>query len=166
MAQSKNPTRLLSASPLSRRGSVPFLLLLGGFFLWLWRRQRNSVRFAGMGGLGAACDVKSEEDLAMAAMNLIALEEHLFFTYQQTQDEKYLEKLNQARDARRALMKKLNCGGKGETWCASKHLLSATMRLFEVGNKYQIQGDMDAAKDCYAKARMTYDMFWENKKRG
>ena len=124
---------------------------------------RKSGGFAGMGGLGAACDVKSEEDLAMAAMNLVALEEHLLLTYQQTQDQVYLDRLNKIRDARRDLMKKLKCGGKGETWCASKHLLAATMRLMETGNKYQVRGDDAAARDCYEKANMAYKMFWENK---
>jgi len=59
-------------------------------------------------------DLSSDEDLSIAIMNLISLEEHLFFTYQKTQDEKYLEMLNDLRKTRTELMKNIVKNPEGE----------------------------------------------------
>ena len=48
----------------------------------------------------------------------------------------------------------------GETWCISKHLLSATMRLIEVGNKLQSEGQKGKAKEMFEKAYRVYSIFW------
>ena len=63
-----------------------------------------------------------DEDLAIGIMNLISLEEHLFFTSQKTNNQKYLEMLNSIRSLRTKLMKKIVKNPKGEEWCISKHL--------------------------------------------
>jgi len=58
-------------------------------------------------------DLAQGEDLSVAIMNLISLEEHFFFTYQKTKEDKYLEMLNEMRLMRTQLMKDLvkNPGG-------------------------------------------------------
>jgi hypothetical protein len=48
----------------------------------------------------------------------------------------------------------------GETWCISKHLLAATMRLMEVGNKLQSEGQKDKAKSMFDDAYKIYSIFW------
>jgi len=48
----------------------------------------------------------------------------------------------------------------GETWCISKHLLSASMRLMEVGNKLQSENKKDEAKKMFAKSYKIYSIFW------
>jgi len=47
---------------------------------------------------GEKLDFSSDEDFSIAIMNLISIEEHLFFTYNKTKNEKYLELLNEVRE--------------------------------------------------------------------
>jgi hypothetical protein len=105
-------------------------------------------------------DLTSEEDLALAVMNLIATEEHLFFTYEKTEKEEYLEKLNDIRALRKELMTRMIPQYEGELWCTCKHLLSATMRLNEVGTKALGKGDVEEAKDAFDKAYYVFNIFW------
>ncbi len=66
-------------------------------------------------------DLSSKEDLAVAIMNLISLEEHLFFTYNKTNDKKYLEILNETRELRKKYLAQIVKNPEGEIWCISKH---------------------------------------------
>ena len=58
-------------------------------------------------------DLAQGEDLSIAIMNLVSLEEHFFFTYQKTKEEQYLDMLNEIRLIRTELMKDIvkNPGG-------------------------------------------------------
>ena len=105
-------------------------------------------------------DLSTEEDLSIAVMNLISLEEHFFFTSAKTGKEVYLDLLSQAREIRKFLLKKLINKHEGETWCISKHLLGTTMRLIEVGTKLYSDGKKDEAKEIYSKAHEIYSLFW------
>src|SRR3990167_2823668 len=80
-------------------------------------------------------DLSSGEDLSIGIMNLISIEEHLFYTSQKTKNKKYLDLLNEVRVMRTELMKQIIKDYEGEVWCISKHLLAASMRLMEVGTK-------------------------------
>jgi len=80
-------------------------------------------------------DLSSSEDLSIAIMNLISIEEHLFFTAQKTEKPQYLDILNEVRGMRTGLLRKIIKDYEGEVWCISKHLLAASMRLMEVGTK-------------------------------
>ena len=86
-------------------------------------------------------DLSSGEDLSIGVMNLISIEEHLFFTSQKTGKPQYLELLNEVRTMLTELLKEVIKDYEGEVWCISKHLLSATMRLIEVGTKELKKGD-------------------------
>ncbi len=105
-------------------------------------------------------DLAQGEDLSVAIMNLISLEEHFFFTYQKTKEDKYLEMLNEMRLMRTQLMKDLVKNPGGEVWCISKHLLATSMRLNEVGTKQLKKEEMDNAKDSFQKAYDLYSLFW------
>ena len=70
-------------------------------------------------------DLSRDEDLSIALMNLISLEEHFFFTAMKTDDQSYLDMLQSVRELRTNLMKKIVKDPKGEEWCISKHLLAA-----------------------------------------
>ena len=83
----------------------------------------------------AGADLSTAEDLSIAVMNLISLEEHFFFTGVKTEKDEYFDTAQEIREVRKALLTKLMPNHEGETWCISKHLLAATMRLMEVGNK-------------------------------
>ena len=109
---------------------------------------------------GHLMDLSSGEDLSMAIMNLISIEEHMFFTSQKLGDIKYIEVLNTAREMRKDLMKKIVKEGQGEVWCTSKHLLSASMRLMEVGTKYLTKGDNKEANEYFKKSYDLYNLFW------
>jgi len=52
-------------------------------------------------------DLSRDEDLSIAIMNLISLEEHFYFTAMKTNNKKYLEMLNSVRNLRKENMKKI-----------------------------------------------------------
>ena len=109
---------------------------------------------------GHQLDLSSGEDLSVAIMNLIGIEEHMFFTSQKLGNTKYIDVLNTAREMRKELMKKIVKEGQGEVWCTSKHLLSASMRLMEVGTKSLTKGDKRQANDYFKKSFDLYNLFW------
>lgn len=80
-------------------------------------------------------DLSRDEDLGIALMHLVSLEEHFYFTAMKTGQEKYLEMLDEVRDLRRDFMKRIVKNPLGEEWCISKHLLGSSMRLLESGSK-------------------------------
>lgn len=105
-------------------------------------------------------DLSSDEDLSIAIMNLISIEEHLFFTAQKTGKTKYFDFLKEVREMRKQLLKLIVKDYEGEVWCVSKHLLAASMRLMEVGTKAQTKGDDKQAYDFFKKAFDLYNLFW------
>lgn len=109
---------------------------------------------------GEKLDLSSDEDLSIGIMNLISIEEHLFFTYNKTNNEKYLDLLNEIREMRKNLLRRIIKDYEGEVWCISKHLLSASMRLMEVGTKYLTKGDKNNASDLFKKSYSLYSLFW------
>lgn len=109
---------------------------------------------------GNLLDLSSDEDLSIAIMNLISIEEHLFFTSQKTGKMEYLDVLNQAREMRKELLKNIIKDYEGEVWCISKHLLGTSMRLMEVGTKALTKGDKTRAQDFFKKAYDLYNLFW------
>jgi hypothetical protein len=105
-------------------------------------------------------DLSSDEDLTLAIMNLVSLEEHFFFTGAKTGKEKYYGFLEEVRELRKTLLKKIVKEPEGEVWCISKHLLAASMRLVEVGTKQLGIGKKDEAYDLFQKAYQLYSLFW------
>lgn len=105
-------------------------------------------------------DLSLEEDLSIAVMNLISLEEHFFFTSQKTGKDSYLDLLNQTREIRKELLGRMIDKHEGETWCISKHLLASTMRIMEVGTKLQTDKKNKDAKRMFELAYKVYSLFW------
>lgn len=105
-------------------------------------------------------DLSSGEDLSIGIMNLISIEEHLFYTSQKTKDKSYLDILNEVRVMRTELLKEIIKDYEGEVWCISKHLLSASMRLMEVGTKELKKKDKTKAWDMFEKSYKLYSLFW------
>ena len=106
-------------------------------------------------------DLSAGEDVSIALMNLISLEEHSFFSYVKTQDEKFLEILETCRELRKRLLAKLVRKDESETWCMSKHLLASSMRLYETGNRFLHEKNRDEAKQSYNDAAELYALFWK-----
>ncbi len=109
---------------------------------------------------GEKLDLSSDEDLSIAIMNLISMEEHFFFTYAKTKDEKYLDLLDEIRDMRKKALKRIIKEYEGEVWCISKHLLAASMRMMEVGTKALTKKDRKTAKEMFDNAYHLYSLFW------
>lgn len=107
-------------------------------------------------------DLSVDEDLSIALMNLISIEEHFYFSGAKTGNKKYFDLLNETRQIRKELLKKLvkNVEEGAEIWCLSKHLLAATMRLIEVGTKEMDRGNKELAYDLFEKAYSLYSIFW------
>lgn len=105
-------------------------------------------------------DLSSGEDLSIAIMNLVSLEEHFFFTGAKTGKKNYYDLLSKVREIRKQLLKEIVKDAEGEVWCISKHLLAASMRLIEVGTKYHAQGKKKEARNLFSKAYDLYSLFW------
>lgn len=108
----------------------------------------------------AGVDLSTSEDLSLVVMNLVSLEEHFFFTGVKTKKDEYFDTSLEIREMRKKLLKELMPEHEGETWCISKHLLSTTMRLIEVGNKLQQEDQKDRAKEKFIQAYKIYSIFW------
>ncbi len=106
-------------------------------------------------------DLSLGQDLSIGLMNLISLEEHFEFSFMKTNDPRYLQMLEQTRELRKRLLKKIvRTGAGGEDWCISKHLLAATMRMTEVGTKYLHDRKKKEAGEMFLDAFNVYSMFW------
>ena len=107
----------------------------------------------------AGVDLSTAEDLSLAVMNLISLEEHFFFTGVKIKKDEYFDTSLEIREIRKSLLAELMPHNEGETWCISKHLLAATMRLIEVGNKLHSEDHKNKAKGMFEKAYKLYSIF-------
>ena len=105
-------------------------------------------------------DLSTGEDLSLAVMNLISLEEHFFLTGVKTKKVEYFDSSLEIREMRKKLLEQLMPNHEGETWCISKHLLSTTMRMIEVGNKLHSEGEKEKAKQMFENAYKIYTIFW------
>lgn len=105
-------------------------------------------------------DLSSDQDLSIAIMNLISIEEHFFFSGAKTGKTEYYDLINAVREMRKNLLKKIIKEYEGEVWCISKHLLAASMRLMEVGTKMLGHDKKDEAYDLFEKSYNLYSLFW------
>lgn len=105
-------------------------------------------------------DLSSDQDLTIAIMNLISIEEHLMFSGAKTGKSSYYDLIEQVRETRKGLMQKVIPEYEGEVWCISKHLLSASMRLMEVGTKQQSLGHKAEAYKLFDRSYELYCLFW------
>lgn len=109
---------------------------------------------------GEKVDLSAGEDLSIAIMNLISIEEHLFFTFKKTNKKQYLNLLQEVREIRKEALKKIIKDYEGEVWCISKHLLAASIRFMEVGTKALTKGDNKEAAEMFEKSYRLYNLFW------
>ncbi len=105
-------------------------------------------------------DLSSDQDLTIAIMNLISIEEHLVFSGAKTGKNSFYDLIEDVRETRKKLMLKIIPSYEGEVWCISKHLLASSMRLMEVGTKQQSLNNKEEAYDLFNKAYDLYCLFW------
>ena len=108
---------------------------------------------------GHKLDLSSDEDLSIGIMNLISIEEHLFFTANKTGKTSYYDLLYQIREIRKTLLKEIIKDYEGEVWCISKHLLAASMRVMEVGTK-ALATEPAHAHQLFEQSYYLYNLFW------
>lgn len=105
-------------------------------------------------------DLSSDQDLTIAIMNLVGIEEHFFFSGAKTGKTEYYDLINEVREMRKSLLKRIIKEYEGEVWCISKHLLAASYRLMEVGTKALSRGQKEDAYEMFDKAYNLYSLFW------
>ncbi|MGE5425841.1 MAG: hypothetical protein ACM3PZ_02100 [Bacillota bacterium] len=105
-------------------------------------------------------DLSSDQDLSIAIMNLVSIEEHFFFTGAKTGKTEYYDLISEVREMRKTLLQKIIKEYEGEVWCISKHLLAASYRLMEVGTKQLGRGQKEEAYEMFNKAYELYSTFW------
>jgi hypothetical protein len=105
-------------------------------------------------------DLSSDQDLTIAIMNLISIEEHFFFTGAKTGNNEYYDLILEVRNMRKELLHTIITDYEGEVWCISKHLLAASYRLMEVGNKQLDLGNKEQSYELFNKAYKLYSLFW------
>ena len=105
-------------------------------------------------------DLSSDQDLTIAVMNLISIEEHLVFSGAKTGKNSFYDLIQNIREMRKNLMQKVIPSYEGEVWCISKHLLASSMRLMEVGTKQQSLGHKEDAYKLFNQAYELYCLFW------
>ena len=105
-------------------------------------------------------DLSSDQDLTIAIMNLISIEEHLVFSGAKTGKTSFYDLIQDIRELRKNLMQRVIPAYEGEVWCISKHLLASSMRLMEVGTKQQSLGHKDEAYKLFNQAYDLYCLFW------
>jgi len=105
-------------------------------------------------------DLSSDQDLTVAIMNLVGIEEHFFFTAEKTGKKEYYDFLYEVREMRKELLKKVVGEPEGEIWCISKHLLAASYRLMEVGTKQLTLKNKEEAYNLFEKSFKLYTLFW------
>jgi len=105
-------------------------------------------------------DLSSDQDLSIAIMNLISIEEHLVFSGAKTGKNSYFDLIQQIREMRKNLLQQIIPSYEGEVWCISKHLLASSMRLMEVGTKQQSLGRSEEAYKLFNSAYDLYCLFW------
>jgi hypothetical protein len=105
-------------------------------------------------------DLSSDQDLSIAIMNLISIEEHFFFTGAKLGKHEYYDMIKDVREMRKSLLEMIIKEYEGEVWCISKHLLAASMRLMEVGTKQLSMDNKDDAYALFEKAYNLYSLFW------
>lgn len=105
-------------------------------------------------------DLSSDQDLTIAIMNLISIEEHLMFSGAKTGKNSFFDMIQDIRELRKNLMQKIIPAYEGEVWCISKHLLATSMRLMEVGTKQQSLHNQEEAYKLFNQAYDLYCLFW------
>lgn len=105
-------------------------------------------------------DLSSDQDLTIAIMNLISIEEHLVFSGAKTGKTSFYDLIKDIRELRKNLMLKVIPQYEGEVWCISKHLLASSMRLMEVGTKQQSLKNDEQAYQLFNQAYDLYCLFW------
>jgi len=105
-------------------------------------------------------DISADQDLTIALMNLIGIEEHLFFTGAKTENHEYYDLITVIRDIRKSLLGSIIKEYEGEVWCISKHLLASSYRLMEVGTKQLDLGRKEEAYELFDKSFNLYCLFW------
>ena len=106
-------------------------------------------------------DLSSDQDLTIAIMNLISIEEHLVFSGAKTGKTSFYDLIEDVRETRKKLMLKIIPSYEGGGFGVFRSTYwRSSMRLMEVGTKQQSLGNKEQAYDLFNKAYDLYCLFW------
>ena len=119
------------------------------------------------GGKLSEADIPLEMDLLWAVANLIQCEEHLWSIIgdiRREMKDRRLERracalLDEVRDLRAHLMKKLVPARRYELWCELKHSISQLYRIGEVASKLVSEGKWDDAVEMLACQKKALEIY-------
>jgi hypothetical protein len=109
---------------------------------------------------------EAKDDLAKGIKELIEVENHARYSYQVTGNKRWLEILKTVRKIRGRWQTFLEREEEGygkteETHCLSKHILSGSKRLEEVGDKLlDANFNEEIVEQIYRDAKVLYDIFF------
>lgn len=108
-------------------------------------------------------DLSSDQDLSVALMNLISLEEHFFFSGAKTKKNSFYDFVNTVHEMRTELMQRIIPTDNPDSdakWNMSGRLLATSMRLIEVGTKALSSCRVSDAYKFFDYAYELYSLFW------
>lgn len=94
-------------------------------------------------------DVGVVSDLIQALMNTCSIEHHAIMSYNKTKEKKWLELRDISRQIRRRWLDRIVNESKGELWCISKHILTASEAYFEIADRMYNKGKVNDADEAY-----------------
>ena len=104
-------------------------------------------------------DIDIKSDLLMGVMNLIEAELHSAGSFLTTDDEKWLDIKKKIFNLRRKYMKDVEKEDVSKLHCFNKHILSASSRLTECGDKELRNNNKEKAIEYYKDSRILLELF-------
>lgn len=104
-------------------------------------------------------DVDIKADQLWVVMNLIECELHAHGSFITTKKVMWLDLKNKCRKLRTKYMAEIERATEDQQHCFNKHILSASFRLMEVGDKHLSSGDEEKARDCYSDSGELLEIF-------
>lgn len=104
-------------------------------------------------------DIDIKSDLLMGVMNLIEAELHSAGSFLTTDDEKWLDIKKKIFNLRRKYMKDVEKEDVSQLHCFNKHILSASSRLTECGDKELRNNNKEKAIEYYKDSRILLELF-------
>lgn len=105
-------------------------------------------------------DVEKKSDLLIGVMNLIEAEMHSHFSYFSANDDDWIDVKDFIRKLRSKYQSEVERDEDSQLHCWNKHILSASFRLMETGDKELTEGDKEKAKEYYEDSYRLLNAFY------
>lgn len=106
-------------------------------------------------------DLDLKSDMVIAVMNLIEASSHAHGSFIFDNKEKWLELKKTIDELRKKYMEEVEKEDGSQLHCFNKHILSASFRLQECGDKFLRDDLQEKAQECYKDSGTLFKMFIE-----